>query len=45
MDAEVLRQQRLKEVEAEKVQIEIAKELKNIELAQRKSERKKAELR
>ncbi len=45
MDAEVLRQQRLKEVEAEKVQIEIAKELKNIELAQRKAERKKAELR
>lgn len=43
MDAEVLRQQRLKEVEAEKVQIEIAKELKNIELAQKKAERKKAE--
>lgn len=45
MDAEVLKQQRLKEVESEKVQIEIAKELKNIELAEKKAERKKAELR
>lgn len=45
MDAEVLRQQRLKEVETERVQIEIAKEMKNIELAEKKAERKKAELR
>lgn len=44
MNAEVLKQQRLREVEAEKVQIDIAKELKRIELAQKKAERKKAEL-
>ncbi len=45
MDAEVLRQQRLKEVHVAEVQIDIAKEEKNIELATRKAERKKAELR
>lgn len=41
MDAEVLRQQRLKDVEAERVQIEIVKEQKNIELEQKRAERAK----
>ncbi len=44
MDAEVIKQQRLKDVETEKIQIAIATELKNIELAQRKAERKEQEL-
>ena len=44
MDAEVLRQQRLKDVETEKIQISIAAEQKNIELALKKAERKEKEL-
>ena len=44
MDAEVLLQQRLRDVEAEKIQIAIVAEQKNIELAQRKAERKEKEL-
>ena len=44
MDAEVLKQQRLRDVEAEKIQISIVAEQKNIELAQRKAERKEKEL-
>lgn len=44
MDAEVIRQQRLKDVETEKIQISIAAEQKNIELAQKKAERKEQEL-
>lgn len=44
MDAEVLKQQRMKDVAVEQVQINIATEERNIELAKRKAERKKAEL-
>ena len=44
MNAEVLRQQRLKDVETEKIQISIAAEQKNIELAIKKAERKEKEL-
>lgn len=44
MDAEVIRQQRLKDVETEKIQISIAVEQKNIELALKKAERKEKEL-
>lgn len=44
MDAEVIKQQRLKDVETEKIQISIATEQKNIELAQKKAERKEKEL-
>ena len=44
MDAEVLKQQRLKDVETEKIQISIAAEQKNIELALKKAERKEKEL-
>ena len=40
MNAEVLRQQRLKDVETEKIRISIAAEQKNIELAIKKAERK-----
>jgi len=45
MDAELLRQERQKDIEAAQVQIEITKEQKNIELAQRQAERKKESLR
>lgn len=44
MDAEVIKQQRLKDVETEKIQISIAAEQKNIELAEKKAERKEKEL-
>jgi len=44
MDAIILEAQRQQEVAAAQVQIEIQSELKNIELAQRKAERKQAEL-
>lgn len=44
MDAEVLKQQRLKEVETERIQIAIATEQKNIELAEKKAEKKAKEL-
>jgi flotillin len=44
MDAEVLRQQRAKEVAEAQVQIQIVTEGKNIELAKKKAERKEAEL-
>lgn len=44
MDAEVLKQKRLKDVETEKIQISIAAEQKNIELAIKRAERKEKEL-
>lgn len=44
MDAEVLKQKRLKDVEAEKIQISIMAEQKNIELAEKKAQRKEKEL-
>lgn len=44
MDAEVLKQQRAKEVAEAQVQIQIVAEQKNIELAKKKAERKEAEL-
>lgn len=44
MDAEVLRQKRLKDVKEEEIQILILQEEKNIELAQKKAERKEKEL-
>lgn len=44
MDANVLREQRAKEVREAEIQIEIAAEQKNIELARKKAERKEAEL-
>jgi flotillin len=44
MNAEVLKQQRLKDVEAEIVQIEITKEQKGIELAEKQAERAKRRL-
>lgn len=44
MDAEVLKQRRLKDVEAEKIQISIVAEQKNIELAEKKAIRKEKEL-
>lgn len=44
MDAEVLKQQRLKDVETERIQISIVAEQKNIELALKKAERKEKEL-
>ena len=44
MDAEVIKQQRLKDVETEKIQISIAAEQKNIELAEKKAQRKEKEL-
>lgn len=45
MDAELLRQERQKDIEAAQVQIQITKEQKNIELAQKQAERKKESLR
>lgn len=44
MDASVLREQRAREVREAEIQIEIAAEQKNIELAKKKAERKEAEL-
>ena len=44
MDANVLKEQRAREVKEASIQIEIAAEQKNIELAKRKAERKEAEL-
>ena len=44
MDAEVLKQQRLKDVESEKIQISIVAEQKNIELAEKKAQKKEKEL-
>lgn len=44
MDADVLKEQRTKEVREAEIQIQIAAEQKNIELAKRKAERKEAEL-
>lgn len=44
MDASVLKEQRAKEVREAEIQIQIAAEQKNIELAKRKAERKEAEL-
>ena len=44
MDASVLKEQRAREVREAAIQIEIAAEQKNIELAKRKAERKEAEL-
>lgn len=43
-DADVLKEQRAREVREAQIQIEIAAEQKNIELAQKKAERKEAEL-
>ena len=43
-DADVLREQRAKEVREAEIQIEIAAEQKRIELAQKKADRKEAEL-
>jgi len=45
MDAELLKQERQKDIEAAQVQIQITKEQKNIELAQKQAERKKESLR
>lgn len=45
MDAELLKQERQKDIEAAQVQIAITKEQKNIELAQKQAERKKESLR
>lgn len=44
MDANVLKEQRSREVREAEIQIQIAAEQKNIELAQRRAERKAAEL-
>lgn len=44
MDANVLKEQRSREVREAEIQIEIAAEQKNIELAKKKAERKEAEL-
>lgn len=44
MDANVLKEQRAREVREAEIQIQIAAEQKNTELAQRKAERKEAEL-
>lgn len=44
MDASVLKEQRSREVREAEIQIEIAAEMKNIELAKKKAERKEAEL-
>ena len=44
MDANVLKEQRTREVREASIQIEIAAEQKNIELAKKKAERKEAEL-
>ena len=44
MDASVLREQRAKEVTEAQIQVQIAAEQKNIELAQKRAERKAAEL-
>lgn len=44
MDASVLKEQRAREVREAEIQIQIAAEQKNIELAKRKAERKEAEL-
>lgn len=44
MDASVLKEQRAREVREAEIQIQIAAEQKNTELAQRKAERKEAEL-
>ena len=44
MDANVLKEQRAREVREAEIQIQIAAEQKNIELAKRKAERKEAEL-
>ena len=43
-DAEVLREQRAREIREAQIQIEIAAEQKNIELAQKRADRKEAEL-
>ncbi|MDR2655815.1 MAG: flotillin family protein [Oscillospiraceae bacterium] len=45
MDAELMRQERQKDIEAAQVQIQITKEQKNIELAQKQAQRKKESLR
>lgn len=45
MDAQLLLQERQKDIEAAQVQIQITKEQKNIELAQKQAERKKESLR
>lgn len=45
MDAELLKQERQKDVEAAQVQIQIVKEQKNVELAQKLAETKKESLR
>jgi Uncharacterized protein conserved in bacteria len=45
MDAELLKQQRQKDIETAQVQIEIEREQKNIELAQKQAERRKESLR
>lgn len=45
MDAELLKHERQKDIEAAQVQIAITKEQKNIELAQKQAERKKESLR
>lgn len=45
MDAELLKQERKKDIEAAQIQIEITREQKNIELAQKQAERKKESLR
>lgn len=45
MDAELLKQERQKDIEAAQVQIQIIKEQKNIELAQMQAQRKKESLR
>ena len=45
LDAELLKQERQKDIEAAQVQIDIVKEQKNIELAQKQAERKKESLR
>ena len=44
MDASVLEQQRSREVREAEIQIQISAEMKNIELAKRRAERKEAEL-
>lgn len=44
MDANVLKEQRSREVREAEIQIQIAAELKNIELAKKRAERKEAEL-
>lgn len=45
MDAELLKQQRQKEIAEAQIQVQIASEQKNIELAQKQAERTKESLR